>query len=162
MNLTANQGLLAAFAVLVLAPLAVLGWMGRLRVFKGLASVSLPSWCLLALISPISAILAGSVWLFLRRRRERRDSARGPVVPSGGVVSTQATELGLRGAEVLRHVKQDPGLRRIPTTVMTSSKAEEDISAARPCTRIATSPSRSNLSSSATSCNSWSTYDSPS
>jgi chemotaxis family two-component system response regulator Rcp1 len=33
----------------------------------------------------------------------------------------------ISGIEVLRQIKQDPELRRIPTVVMTSSKAEEDI-----------------------------------
>jgi PAS domain S-box-containing protein len=93
MNLTSNQGLLAASAVLLLAPLAALGWMGRLRVLKGLASVSLSSWWLLALISPIAAILAGSAWLLLRKHRQRLDSEHRPVAASGRVVSTQATEL---------------------------------------------------------------------
>lgn len=58
---------------------------------------------------------------FLRREGEFADA------PRPGLILLDLNLPRVDGHEVLRHVKDDPDLRRIPVVVLTTSQAEEDI-----------------------------------
>jgi chemotaxis family two-component system response regulator Rcp1 len=58
---------------------------------------------------------------FLQRRGDYEDA------PRPDLVLLDLNLPKLSGREVLARVKQDPALRRIPVTVLTSSAAEEDV-----------------------------------
>jgi len=61
---------------------------------------------------------------YLFRQGEFSDPVSAPVP---GVVLLDLNLPGLDGREVLRRVKSDPALRRIPIIVLTTSNAEQDI-----------------------------------
>ncbi|MCC5930601.1 MAG: response regulator [Cyclobacteriaceae bacterium] len=56
---------------------------------------------------------------------------RGPYnaenAPRPGLILLDLNMPRMDGREALRHIKTDPGLRRIPVVILTTSKAEEDI-----------------------------------
>jgi two-component system, response regulator len=47
--------------------------------------------------------------------------------PRPGLILLDLNMPLMDGREALRHIKSDPGLRRIPVVILTTSKAEEDI-----------------------------------
>ena len=59
--------------------------------------------------------------IFLRR------GSKYPDAPAPDLILLDLNLPRKNGAEVLASIKSDPGLRRIPVVVLTSSKAEEDI-----------------------------------
>jgi two-component system, chemotaxis family, response regulator Rcp1 len=58
---------------------------------------------------------------FLRREGEYGDA------PAPDLILLDLNLPRMSGREVLEQVKEDPGLRRIPVVVLTTSEAEEDV-----------------------------------
>lgn len=61
---------------------------------------------------------------YLRREAPYTDPAS---APRPGLILLDLNMPCMDGREALEEIKRDPGLRRIPVVVMTTSKAEEDI-----------------------------------
>lgn len=63
---------------------------------------------------------------YLHRRGEYADTSR---YPMPGLILLDLNMPRKDGREALREIKADPELRKIPVVVLTTSKAEEDVSA---------------------------------
>ena len=81
---------------------------------------------------------------FLRRTGPYADA------PRPGLILLDVNLPRRSGLEVLAELKQDPDLLLIPVVMLTTSRAEEDITAATRCTPTRSSASRSTSSTSST------------
>jgi two-component system response regulator len=77
--------------------------------------------------NPLTLVADGEEALECLRRSGRY--ADRPSAPRPGVVLLDLHMPGIDGREALRIIKADPGLRRIPVVILTTSAAELDIAA---------------------------------
>ena len=77
------------------------------------------------LANPIHFVEDGVELLdFLYRRGRYADEEASP---RPGLILLDINMPRMTGLEALRHIKEDPDLRRIPTVILTTSRADEDI-----------------------------------